>query len=48
MLKEVADHQSVVLFTKDNIDSDKPVLVVNLPPVRFIGDPIRQGRTGSI
>ena len=37
MVKEGVDHQPVVLFTKDNTDTDKPVLMVNLPPVRFIG-----------
>ena len=30
------------------MDADKPVPVVILPPVRFIGGPTRQGRTGSI
>ena len=30
------------------MDADKPVLVVNLPPVRFIGDPTKQGITGNI
>ena len=39
MVKEVADHHPVVLFTKENIDSDEPVPVVNLPLVRFIGGP---------
>ena len=38
----------MVLFTKDNMGADKPVPVVILPPVRFIGGPTRQGRTGSI
>ena len=48
MVKEREDHQPVVLFTKDHMDSDKPVTVVNLPPVRFIGGPKRQGREVSI
>ena len=30
------------------MDSDKPVPVVTLPPVRFIGGPTNQGRTGNI
>ena len=48
MVKEVADHQPVVLFTKYNMDADKPVIVVNLPPVRFICGPSKQGRTLNI
>ena len=39
---------SVVLFTKDNIEAYKPVPVVNLPPVRFIGGPSKQVRMGNI
>ena len=38
----------MVLFTKDNMDADKPITLVILPPVRFIGGPISQGRKGSI
>ena len=37
MLKERAYHLPVVLFTKYNMDADKPVPVVNLPTVWFIG-----------
>ena len=48
MVKERAYHQPVVLFTKDNMDVDKPVLVVILPPVRFIGGPTIQVKTGAI
>ena len=36
------------IFTKENIYSDKPVPVVNLPLVRFIGVPKRQEITGII
>ena len=39
---------TVVIFTKYNKDADKPVPVVNIPPVRFIGSTQRQARTGSI
>ena len=46
--KKRADHLPVVLFTKYNVDAYKPVPVVNMPPVRFIGGPIIQGITGSI
>ena len=48
MVKEVVYHQPLVLFTKENMGVDKPVPVVNIPPMRFIGNPTRQGRTGSI
>ena len=48
MVKERADHQPVVIFTKENTDADKPVPVVIIPPARFIGGPKSQGRTGSI
>ena len=48
LVKEGADHLSVVIFTKYNIDTDKPVLVLNTPPVSFIGVPTSQGITGSI
>ena len=40
-VKELANHQSVFLFTIYNMDSDKPVPVLNLPPVIFIGGPDR-------
>ena len=42
MVKEIVDHQPVVIFTKENIYADKPVVVVILPPVRFIGGPKRK------
>ena len=48
MVKDGADHQPVVLFTKDNMDADTPAPVVNLPHVRFIGAPTSQGIKGSI
>ena len=48
MVKEIADHQLVVIFTKDHVDADKPVPVVILSPVSFIGGSTRSGRTGSI
>ena len=38
----------MVLFTKENMYIDKPIPVVNIPNVRFIGGPTRQGRTGGI
>ena len=48
MLKEVNEHPPVVLFAKESMDLDKPVPVVNLPPVRFIGVTKNQERTESI
>ena len=48
MVKEIGGQHPVVLFTKDNTDADKPVPVVILSPVRFIGGPTRQKRTGII
>ena len=41
MLKEIAYHLTVVLFAKNNIDADKPVPVVNISPVIFIGGTTR-------
>ena len=38
----------MVLFTKDNIGADKPVPVVILSPMSFIGGPTIYGRTGII
>ena len=48
MVKEVLDHLPVVLLTKDNMDADKPVPMVNIPLIRFIGGTTRQVITGSI
>ena len=48
MVKEVSDHQPVVIFTKEGTDADKPVTVVNIPPVRYIYGPSKQGITGNI
>ena len=36
------------LFTKDNMEAYKPVPVVNLPPVSFIGETSKQGRSQNI
>ena len=48
MLKSRADHHPVLLFKKENMNTYKPVPVVILPPVRFIGGTTRQGITGII
>ena len=38
----------MVILTKYNLDADKHVQVVNLPPMRLIDGTRRQGRTCSI
>ena len=38
----------MVLFTRYNMDADKPVPVVNLTLVRFMGVPKRHTRSGII
>ena len=38
----------MVLFEKYNMDVDKPVPVIIIPPARFIGVPTRLVRTGII
>ena len=48
MVKEIADHLPVVLSTRENIYGDKPIPATNIPPVRFIGFPTRQGIIGII
>ena len=48
MVKEIADHLPVIIFTKYNIDTDKPAPVVNILPVRFIGVLTSQGIKISI
>ena len=45
MVQEGACHIPLVILTKENMDADEPVPVVDLPHVRFIGGPISQGRT---
>ena len=37
----------MVLFTKENVGADKPVKVVNLPPVRFVCCPSKQVINGN-
>ena len=48
LVKEVANHMPVVLFTKESMDAYKPVPLVNIPPVRFMGGPKNQGRKRNI
>ena len=38
----------MVLFTKENMDADKPIPVVILPLLKFIGGTTMHGRTGII
>ena len=42
------DHQTVVLFTKESLDVEKPILVVNTVPLNFAGCPSNQGRRVNI
>ena len=48
MVKERAGHPPKIIFTKESIDADKLIIVVNLPTVRFICFPTRQEMTGII
>ena len=48
MVKEGEDHLPGVPFTKDCMDADKTVPVVNIPPVRFIGGHSKKVKTGKI
>ena len=48
MVKEGSYHQPVVIFTKESMDADEPVTVVNIPPVRYIRGPSKQGITGNM
>ena len=48
LVKELADHIPVVLFTKEIMDTDNSDPVVNIPPVIFIGGLSNQLITGNI
>ena len=48
LVKDIADHQPVDIFTKEILDPDKPILVENLPPFKLAGVPTNQARTGNI
>ena len=48
MVKERDDHLPGVPFTKECMDADKTVPVVNIPPVRFIGGHSKKVKTGKI
>ena len=39
MVKKGEDHPPVVIFTRDSMDTDKPISVVNIPPLGFVGGP---------
>ena len=39
--------QTVVLFTKESLDEDKPILVINIPPLKFTGGTTKKGRIGK-
>ena len=48
LVKEVADLMPVFIFTKEILDSDKPILVQNIPPLNFAGGPTNQGIIDNI
>ena len=38
----------MVIFIKEILDTDKPILVVNISPLKFAGGTIKKGIKGSI
>ena len=48
MVNKISDQMSVVIITEENIDTYKIVAVVNLPLVRFISGPTKNGIRGNI
>ena len=48
MAKEGKYHLSVVLFTKYILDAYRPILVGNIPPLKFVGGPTKQVRSVNI
>ena len=46
-VKEGSDHLSVVPLTEVNMESDKPVPVVKIPPMRLIDGHSKQGKQGT-
>ena len=46
--KMVSYHMPVVIFKKNSMAADKPVLAVNILPVSFISSPTNQKRKGNI
>ena len=37
----------VILFTKESLDTEKHVTLINIPPARFIGGPTKQVIKGN-
>ena len=46
--KRVIYPQTVLLFTKNSLDTEKPILVVNIPPLKFTGGTTNQVITVNI
>ena len=46
--KKGMDYIPVVLFTKDLMDAGKPIPVVNIIPMKFVGVPTNQGIKGNM
>ena len=45
MVKKATEKNTVVIFTKNSMELDKTILVVNLPPLSFLGCFTTQGIT---
>ena len=45
LVNEVSNHLTVDLFSKESLDADKPILVVNLPSLKFTRGTIKKVRT---
>ena len=48
LVKEGTYHLPVVLFTKEILDSYKPILVWNIPPLKCVGGTTNRGITDNI
>ena len=42
MVKKATEKNTVVIFTKNSMELDKTILVVNLPPLSFLDGPTNQ------
>ena len=47
LVVKVEYHPPLVFFKKHITDAEKPILVGNIPPLRFVGGPINQVSTGK-
>ena len=42
IVKKATEKNTVVIFTKNSMELDKTILVVNLPPLSFLDGPTNQ------